>query len=228
MASVKENTTINEYQSFVKEVYGLTNKRDYSLQDMLTNVERFTMRALKGIRKKDKNKTKINLLISLSWLMSVMNQLEIDIENEIWKRFPYVCSYCASCPCFCKEKKTKIRHKVFVDEKKRPKTFKKFQDMFAKIYPPENRTMEDAGIHSVEELGEFAEANLAYRGEHKRIDFDRISREAADLYSCFMGVFNSLQIDAAKELAISFSNNCHVCHKAPCVCSFSSVTQFKS
>ena len=228
MASVKKDTTINEYRNFVNEVFGLPNIRDYNLWDILTNMERFMMRCLKGIRKKDKNKIKINSLISLSWFMSIMNQLQIDIENEIWQRFPYVCSYCALCPCSCKEKRIEERQKVFVDEKKRPKTLKEFQNMFSKIYPPENRTIEHTGIHLAEETGEFAESILIYRGGHKKMDFDRIPREAADLFSCLMGIFNSLGIDVAEELSIMFSNNCHVCKNAPCTCTFEGVVRFKS
>lgn len=228
MASVKKDTTINEYRNFVNEVYGLPNSRDYNLWDILTNMERFMMRCLKGIRKKDKNKIKINSLISLSWFMSIMNQLQIDIEDEIWKRFPYVCSYCALCPCSCKEKRIEERQKVFVDEKKRPKTLKEFQNMFSKIYPLENRTIEHTGIHLAEEMGEFAESILIYRGGHKKMDFDRIPREAADLFSCLMGIFNSLGIDVAEELSIMFSNNCHVCKNAPCTCTFEGMVRFKS
>jgi NTP pyrophosphatase (non-canonical NTP hydrolase) len=228
MAFVKSNTTITEYQNFVKEVYGLPNDRDYTTWDILTNLERFIMRGLKGIRKKDENKIKINLLISLSWFMSIMNQLHIDIENEVWKRFPYLCSYCGMCPCSCKERGLTERQKVLIDEKKRPKTLEDFQTMFNKIYPSETRTLEHSGVHLAEELGEFAEAILIYRGEHKPADFYRIPKEAADLFSCLMGVFNSLGVNVAKELSTMFSNNCHVCHKAPCVCSFSSVIKFES
>ena len=103
MVSVKQNTTIKDYQNFVGKVYGLPNDRYFSLWDMITNMERFMMRGLKGIRKKDAIKTKNNLLISFSWFMSIMNQLHIDIEEEVWKRFPYKCSYCVSYPCFAPE-----------------------------------------------------------------------------------------------------------------------------
>ena len=99
MASVKQYTTIREYQNFVKEVYGLPNDRYFGVWDMISNVERFTMRGLKGIRKRNKEKTKINLLIAFSWFMSTMNRLHVDIENQVWERFPYLCSYCSSCPC---------------------------------------------------------------------------------------------------------------------------------
>src|SRR4030042_2558450 len=167
MPFVRQNTTINEYQNFVQEIYRLNNDRFFSPWDMLINVERFVARGLKGIRKEDNDKTKLNLLISFSWLMSMMNQFHIGLENEVWKRFPFLCSYCASCPCSCEKKKVKKRQKVFIDEKKRPKTLESFQDMFRKIYPPETRTLEHAGIHLSEEMGEFAEAILAYRGGHE-------------------------------------------------------------
>jgi len=186
------------------------------------------MRGLKGIRKKDREKTRINLLIAFSWFTSMMNQLHIDMETEVWKRFPYLCSYCASCPCSCKEKKIEKREKVFIDENKRPKTLEEFQNMFDKIYPTEKRTIEQAGVHLAEEMGEFSEAVLAYRGGHEDKSFNNIELEAADLFSCIMGVFNSLKMNIAEEISIMFSNNCHVCKNAPCTCSFKEVTNFKS
>jgi len=228
MASVKQNITIKEYQNFVKHVYGLPNDRFFSLWDMLTNVERFIMRGLKGIRKEDQDKTKYNLLISFSWLMSIMNQFHIDLESEIWKRFPYLCSYCASCPCSCEKNKSEKKCKTFIDEKKHPKTLEDFQIMFNKIYPSKTRTLEHAGIHLAEEIGEFAEAILTYRGEHKERDFKNILIEAADLISCFCGVFNSMNKSIAKELSIIFSNNCHICKNAPCTCNFTTISRLRS
>ena len=228
MASVKSDTTIKEYQSFVKEVYGLSNDRYFSTWDMISNVECFVMRGLKGIRKGDRDKTRINLLISFSWFMSIMNQFHINIEEEIWKRFPYMCSYCAGLPCSCKAEKIKERKEVLIDDSKRPKTFKGFQDMFEKIYPSNTRTLEHAGVHLAEELGEFSEAILIYRGKHQDEDFQKIPLEAADLFSCLAGVFNSSDMDIAKELSLMFSDNCHVCKKAPCECNFVDITRFNS
>jgi len=228
MASIQKDTTINKYQDFIREIYGLNNDRYFSVGDMLTQIQRFAMRGLKGIRKADRNKIKTNLLISLSWFMSLVNQLHIKIEEEIWKRFPYLCSYCASCPCCCKEKHLKERQKVFIDENKRPKTLEEFQNMFKKIYPPESRSQEDAGIHLAEELGEFSEAILTYLGQHRDADFENIALEAADLFSCFMGVFNSAGINLAEELSLMFSENCHDCKKSPCQCSFLDIMGFKS
>lgn len=228
MARVKKNTTIKQYQDFVKEVYSLSNDRNYSTGDMLINVGRFTMRGLKGIRKKDPGKTRMNLIIAVSWFMSMMNQLHIDLESEVWKRFPYLCSYCGFCPCQCREEKPSKRRKVRIDKSKRPKTLEEYQMMFNKLYPAGGRTLDQAGVHLAEEYGEFSEAILIYRGNRQDKDFEQIELEAADMLSCYLGVFNSLGIDLAKELSIEFSNNCHMCKKSPCQCSFISLAKFKS
>ncbi len=228
MATINKNVTIKQFQEFIKEVYGLSNDRCFSLGDMIVNMERFLMRGLKGIRKRNDQKAKINLLFSLSWFMSIMNRLHISIEDEVWKRFPYLCSYCGTYPCVCKKEKIKKRKKVVVDNKERPKTLKQFQKMFDDIYPSAARTLEHAGVHLAEEMGEFSEAVMAFRGAHKDEDFSQMELEAADLFSCLAGVFNSLEGDIADGLAKLYSKNCHVCKKVPCTCSFSYIVNYKS
>ncbi|MFH1820423.1 MAG: hypothetical protein ABH805_00650 [Candidatus Nealsonbacteria bacterium] len=229
MPSIKESVTIKELQDFTEQVYGLKNDRYFSLNDMLTNIERFTMRGLKGIRKDNQEKTKLNLLIAISWFSSIMNRLHIDLSQVVWKRFPYLCSYCGYLPCSCQKEKIKKRQNISVSSNdKKPKTLADYQKMFQEIYPSQTRTLEHAGVHLAEEMGEFSEAILTYRGRHKDSDFKSIEFEAADLFSCFMGVFNSLGISIAREFSVMFSENCHVCKKAPCVCDFTSITEFKS
>jgi len=228
MASVKKDTTITEYQNFIQEVYGLNNDRYFTAGDMLTQVQRFVMRGLKGIRKNNQEKIETNLLISLSWFVSLTNQLHIEIEKEIWQRFPYLCSYCANCPCSCKETHPKERQKTVEDEEKKPKTLEEFQTMFREIYSPQTRILEQAGIHLAEELGEFSEAMLNYHGQHKDADFEKVILEAADLFSCFMGVFNSIKVSMAEKLSKMFAENCHDCKKMPCQCNFMDIINYKS
>src|SRR3989344_5166960 len=190
---------------------------------MLANVQRFITRSLKGIREGDNEKTKLNLMVSLSWFMSILNRLHIDIENEVWKRFSYFCSYCASCPCVCKAQKIQTRQPITINEQKRPKTIADFQKMFGQIYPASQRTLDHAGVHLVEEMGEVAEAILNYRGNHNDQDFKAVILESADLISCAMGVFNSLGVDLVRDLSVVFANNCHECKQAPCMCSFAHI-----
>ena len=228
MPAVSADTTIRQYQDFIREVYGMPNERHFDVWDMLSNVQRFAMRGLKGIRKGDHEKTRLNLLISMSWFLSLLNRLHIDLEDVVWKRFPHLCSYCASCPCICRKNKIQARQPVPVDDAKRPVRLSDFQAMFESIYPPRSRTLEHAGVHLAEELGEFSEAILAYKGEHMEEHFRDVVQEAADVFSCMVGVFNSLGISISGELSGMFSNNCHTCGKAPCECDFNSIVKFSS
>lgn len=228
MPSVSPDTTIREYQDFVREVYGKPNDLHFDLHDMMNNVQRFAMRGLKGIRKGDAEKTRANLIISMSWFISTLNRLHIDAEDALWKRFPYLCSYCATCPCSCREDKNTSRRDVPVDDSKRPRTLRGFQGMFEMIYPSRKRTLHKAGVHMAEEVGELSEALLAYRGEHREEHFEGVLLEAADLLSHYLCVFNSLGMDLAKEISVMFSENCHICKKVPCECDFSKVVSYES
>lgn len=228
MASITEKSSLKDYQNFVNEVYGPGNKRHFSVDDMLTNVSRFAMRGLKGIRKGDNEKLKLNMIIAISWFFSLMNQLGLDIERSVWNRFPYACSYCGECPCACMAKKIQKRVTIKADPKKHPKTIGDFQTMFNDIYPSKSRTLEHAGIHLAEEVGELSEAALLFRGHHTDKTFDEVALEASDLFSCFMGVLNSAGIDFHAELIRDFSDGCHICHKTPCACEYDFVVKFRS
>ncbi len=228
MAKVKLSTSVSEFQNFIKQVYGPKNNRHYSVWDTLSNIERFAMRSLKGIRKHDTAKTKLNLLITLSWFMSFLNQLHINLEEKTWERFPYLCSYCASSPCVCKKIKVKTRRKPKINNQLKPKTLHGFQEMFQKIYPKESRTLEHAGIHLAEEMGELSEAFHVFQNNHSDQSFDQVNLESADFLSCAIGVANSSKIEIAQELSKMYKKGCHVCHKTPCFCTFEETSQFKS
>src|SRR3989338_9171871 len=89
-----KNDSFGRFQHLVGEVYSLPDDRLYSIWDLLAHQQRFAMRALKGIRKGNREKLKRNLLISFSWLMAIMNRLHMSADDAVWKRFPFLCSYC--------------------------------------------------------------------------------------------------------------------------------------
>ena len=228
MASFKLTGTPADFQKFNRVVYGLPDDRMYSVWDLLTQVQRFAMRSLKGIRKDDKKKLKKNLLISFSFLFAIANRLHINLEKELWRRFPMQCSYCAHAPCECKTVKPTTRPVLVVNRKLRPKTLAQFQKMFNVIYPAKRRSLSEAGVHLAEELGETTEAIHNFLGQHEEGQFDLIAHEISDCISCMFGVANSAGIDVAKKISAMFKNNCHVCHKAPCMCGFAVIAQAKT
>ena len=227
MSTLLPDMSIQQLHLFIKEVYEIPNNRKFELGEMLDNVQRFGMRGLKGIRKKDVAKTKKNAMISLSFFISLLNRLGIDLEEETWRRFPYVCSYCNNCPCSCKELRPEQRQKVRADESKRPDTLQEFQEMFNMIYPSQARTIEHAGVHLAEEMGEVSESIWAYKNTKTEEEFDAVKLEAADYFSCIIGVFNSLNINLAEELATLYHKNCHECKNAPCTCTYPKIKSYK-
>lgn len=228
MASFKKGQTISDFQKFIATVYALPDDRLYSIWDLLTQEQRFSMRALKGIRKGNIEKIRTNLPISFSWLMAIANRFHIDVEEGVWNRFPMRCSYCGKAPCACKSIKAKKRARFKRDDKLHPHSLGSFQKMFEEIYPAESRTLEHAGVHYAEEVGEVSEAIHNFLGQHLGNQFGEIRLEIADLASCIFGVANSANIDIARELEKMYSNNCHVCHKSPCACKFSAVSKIKT
>lgn len=228
MARFAKKDSLSDFQKFIFEVYGLPDDRLFSIFDLLSNLEKFTMRALKGIRKKDYEKIRINLLISISWLAAIANRLHINLTEGVEKRFPGVCSYCKKSTCECKSKKIIKRIMEKPGSFRAPRTLEGIQKLFLGIYPPEKRTMEHSGIHLAEELGELSEAVHRWFAEHRSELFASLENEAADYLSCIFGVANSSGFDLAEELSKIFKKNCHVCHLAPCKCAFSKMSSFSS
>jgi len=223
-----KNHSIPQFQNLIYELYASPDDRLFSIHDMVSNQIRFTMRAIKGIRKSDKVKLRKNLLIAFSWLAAIANRLHIDLDKVIWHRFPYLCSYCGQKPCVCKKNKIKERVKIIGRNAIKPGTMTGFQKMFTQIYPPASRTLTDAGVHLAEETGEVDETIHIYLGEHQNNQFLKIENEIADWISCMFGAANSAGINIGNELEKHYSNNCHACHNVPCTCNFSFVAKYKS
>ncbi len=117
---------------------------------------------------------------------------------------------------------------VFKNRALKPKRVADFQNMFQQIYPAEARTLQHAGVHLGEEVGELAEAVHNFLGEHKKGQLTRIEEEIADYLSCVFSVANSADINVAHGIHQMFERNCFVCHQLPCACSFTTFSRFKS
>ncbi len=226
--SLSKGDSLRTYQNLISDIYDIPGGRNFSAFDILSHQQRFTMRTLKGIRKNDPKKIKRNLLIALSWSVGISNRFNFDIEELVWKRFPFLCSYCGSAPCKCKDSKPTERAKPKRGDSLKPKSISGLQQMFEKIYPSAGRNLQHAGVHLAEEMGEVSEAVVAYTSEHKKRQLIDVENELADYFSCLFGVANSSQIDVEKEAVKMFSKNCYICHKAPCVCSISFINKFNS
>jgi len=239
------NESLHKFQKMVWDIYGVADDRLYSNWDLISNMERFTMWGLKGIRKgkigdiniQAKNKAgsdnpaesfsqtfstaglKFNLLVAAAWLFALCSRLHIDLEKQVWQRYPGCCPYCGLAPCQCaKWKNPKIKKNK--SNKSKPSTLAGLQKRMDEIYPNQNRSLEHAGVHWAEELGELSEAWHLFQGTHKKKHFIQLEKEAADYFSHFLTVANSAGFDFAQEFYKLIPGKCHVCNKKQCICNY--------
>jgi NTP pyrophosphatase (non-canonical NTP hydrolase) len=203
-----------------EEIYGLVNRRRLELHDLQTHMGRFWGRCLKNIRKEDTAMAAKNLSLALSWFFSIINDQGIALEEATWLKFPACCSYCDRGTCRCSPDRPTERKEVARDRREKPRTLAGWQRLFAKVYPARKRTLDSATSHLTEEIEEFKEAFFQNRELYTVESWLKVEEEAADVFSCIMGVANSLSIDLAKEYSASFFNGCHLCNDSPCQCSF--------
>ncbi|MCR4285749.1 MAG: hypothetical protein NUW00_02515 [Candidatus Kaiserbacteria bacterium] len=228
MSKKLKGVSLAGLQKLIEEIYGVPDDRLYSIEDMLTHQQRFAMRSLKGIRKGDLKKIKLNLMIALSWLLAISNRFHIEVDDVVWKRFPGACLYCGEKTCECKRTKLTKRKTIRGDLLRKPKTLNEWQLLFNKIYPASGRTLDEAGVHFAEEVGEVSESVHNYLGQHLKRQFSEIQDEIADEISCIFGIANSAGIDVVTEVEKMYSNGCHVCARTPCVCDFAKVSLLKT
>lgn len=229
-----ERWTFADLQSAVGRTYQPVNDRWFDLPDLLAQVGRFTLRSVKAVRRGEFEKQSgdrqaedayrgvalTNLAIALSWFVSTINRLQIDLEDATWSRFPGHCATCSGRPCSCPASGTAAALA-------RPATISEYQEMFGLIYPPSMRDRISAAMHLAEELAEYGEACTNYRGRHTDEEFASIRVEAADFVSCVAGLFTRFETDLESTLIEMFANGCHRCGGIPCSCTFDEVMSFR-
>lgn len=214
------------FQRFVGSVYGPPDDRWFDVADLVTNTHRFTARALKNIRQGDFQIAAFHIALAQSWLASIANRLDLNLDLVVWSNFAYRCPYCCGCPCCCPGHGDAARLP-------RPAAIAEYQFMFAQIYPQSKGSLVRAASHMAEEMGELAEAVMIYRTGHTHEGLERVALETADYVSCALGVFNALgatidlpETELEWTLQTVFCDGCHVCHCLPCTCEYEFVMAY--
>ncbi len=222
MAKFAHTDSIADLQKFIADVYGESGDKHFSLFELVAQQERFSMRILKRIRRRDMDELASDLAVALSWAIAAANRLHVDVGDALWKRFPGVCSYCGKRPCACTTRHLTGRaHISPAKGVKKPQTLERTQLELGEIYPKDKRTIESAGMLLAEEMGEFSEAINRYYLSHQTSEFEKVCKELADYVSCIFDVANSANISLADVFAKLYNKNCHLCHNIPCTCDFS-------
>lgn len=174
---------------------------------------------------------------AIAWWMALCGKIGIrSVEDMLWQKFPYACSYCHLKPHsddHCKHKKleskgpdwerlTQLGQDNF---NRRPRILAEWQKMFAEIYPVNQLEGYPATIgRFTEELGELAEALRV-----APVAPGYFLSEAADVFAWLMHLQNLIHLkqglhysERGKELIAAFEEaypgKCKDCSNPICTC----------
>lgn len=174
---------------------------------------------------------------AISWWMALCGKVGVrSVEDMLWQKFPYVCTYCHLKPHEndpCLERKAEGQGPQWstlstmgqANAAKRPRSLAQWQAMFAEIYPTGSTEDYPATIgRFTEELGELSEALRVFQ-----IAPGYFLSEAADVFAWLMHLQNLIHTktgvkvsDRGKEIVSAFvegyPDECIDCDHPVCTC----------
>lgn len=226
--------TVKDIQNYLEGLYGNVNK-DRTFEYIYSYFFRNASYLSRNVSKESLDSVP-NFIKTLSWLFTLANKLDIDIENSFLKKFPNVCPYCIYKPCVC----SKTNKKPFLNIKEweiQEELTRKFEaasgagklsmdkavSNITELYPANIHVWKAVGptfhfFRLFEELGEVHEAYTSYCKETK--SKPEIENELAD---CFAWILSAWEIRyPTKMLQDSFIayyfHGCPVCSLRACGC----------
>jgi len=194
-------------------IYGIQDDRLYDLEDHFYYERKFLLRYLDAKTKEAKIN---NILICLAWSLGVINRFHLDLESELFKRYPYKCPFCLGLPCFCDENKLKKTQKVGRPTSIKPKTIDEWQKLAKKIYI--NDEIDKLNFEILKTQDRLHYLFRSFRRTLGKTKVKEIGHLAADYFMLLLRLSNILNKDLTKEFNRLFDKGCHVCHKIPCQC----------
>jgi len=90
---------IKEFQNLIRQIYFTRDTRRGPDKTFLWLLEEVG-ELIRSYRRQDGNFGK-EMADVIAWLVSMANLLELDLEDELLKKYPRVCPLCSSIPCTC-------------------------------------------------------------------------------------------------------------------------------
>lgn len=226
--------SITEFQTYLAELYGQSNKKrssDYLYGYLSRSV------AYLGKNLAQNKGGEQHFMRALSWLFAIANYYERDLQKCLFSRFPSICPYCLTSPCICfKTKKQPVNYiPAYKASKERNERFSVFTNTnrdwslssatntLAKIYPNNEIIWHHAGpwylvAKMQEEVGELHEAMSKVASGEKTIS--AIEEELADTFAWILSAWNiAFQSRSLDDAMVDYYyQDCPVCTKLPCFC----------
>jgi NTP pyrophosphatase (non-canonical NTP hydrolase) len=212
---IRNNYSLAEFQKMNGRIYLLVNDRCYESTEMFSRLHHHITQVLKAVRKEKYDTIEYQLCMAFSWSLALANRFHINLEEEMWERFPGHCPYCLQAPCACKDRAKNRQKTIGKPLGKRPASLFGCQRMFAKIYP---NAVINSAIHLAEEAGEVNEAIRNYMATHETEWFGKIALELVDAITHIFSVASCLKLNLAASMVGYFSKGCPGCNKLPCSC----------
>ncbi|MCO4786772.1 MAG: hypothetical protein KC467_12700 [Marinomonas atlantica] len=227
--------TLNDIQNYLNDLYTEVNdnkEMEYLFSYLFRNVSYLS----RGV---SRNKESIdNFIKSFSWIISIANKLNINLQDAIERKFPDTCPYCLGKPCVCyKTNKLPISGKQSWDAREElfnkhnvikfsnsVKTADFYVKMINELYPSNTCIWKVAGptfhfFKVLEELGEVHEAYTSFCKQSKeRVE---IENELADCFAWLLSAWGIVYPDTKLQdsFITYYYDSCPVCKAFPCNCS---------
>lgn len=209
--------TISELIASNEKIYQVPNDRIYSVTDLIYLNQKSIFEYIKHLQDDDNIKASESLIISLGWLLSLINRYHLDLEQEVWKRYPFKCPSCLSIPCICKCENNNYS-KTGRPPVGKPKDLEGWQKMIGKIYL--DRDIEKLNLALLRGQNELNYVVRRFKKEGKKMYFGNIIDRSTEQFVLFLRIFNILKKDLGVEYQRIFSKGCYSCGKIPCECNF--------
>ena len=94
--------SIRDFQNLIRDLYYERDSKRGIDKTMLWIVEEIGELA-KAVRKNDRKAIGEEMADVFAWLVSLANLFNIDLEEEVKKKYPGYCIKCGKKPCECKD-----------------------------------------------------------------------------------------------------------------------------
>ena len=231
------NSTIHDYQVRLKEIYGARNLQsgfDYLFGYLVKNIFR------------PRSETNINHIYikSISYLFSIANLYNIDIQDCFLRKFPKICPYCLCAPCICaytqKESQVQVsdveselnrRYSSLIASRNQATnniTFEEALKIIQQIYPNNiyEWNLHGNGVHLVklgEEVGELHEACcrlISCKFSNNHTALSAVKEEIADVFAWCVSDWglSCKGQNMSKSFDEYYDHGCSGCKQMKCEC----------
>lgn len=196
----QKNQDIDDYIAMFHQIFDQRQNIKSDFYQIIARLLEVVANCSQFINEGDEKGIAEKLPSLFAWYCSliVKANLNKNLSEVIWKKFPKCCPYCLISPCNCLQKRRPLtenigeltnKAKENIDSK--PRTLREWQEMFGTIYPrdPKQYDPKNNLLHLIEELGESAEA-------YRYCKVSNLGSELADVLTWILGVANLLDSKA--------------------------------